>query len=60
MNEKAYICSYKIVGFPFVVLDKSEAERWVYFDKDMRYFTEVPLLECVNTAGNSPVLEGES
>lgn len=37
---KCYICAVKIMGWPFVVATKEQADEWVEKDPDNNYYNE--------------------
>lgn len=41
--SSVFICSIKILGFPFAVLTKDEADRWVAQDPEMHCYSEIPV-----------------
>lgn len=45
--RKIYICSIKILGFPFAVETKDLADEWVSQDPESHYFYEIEIKESV-------------
>jgi len=41
--KTVFLCAYKIIGSPIVVLTKEEAEKWVSEDPESRYYSELPV-----------------
>lgn len=39
--KEVYVCSIKILGFPFAVLTEEEAKKWVAEDPESNYYNKI-------------------